>query len=66
MVRNIFADDWFDRGVAQGMEQGRNEGISQGAHDACVETARKLKLKNFFLEEIYEITELSTEEIAVL
>lgn len=79
MMRNIFADDWFDRGVAQGMERGKTEGIAigekrgvaqgimQGEHKKAIETASALlSLGVVTQEQIAQVTGLPLAEIEQL
>ena len=49
-----------------GLSQGRNEGISQGAHQKAVETAKSMKLENMPISMIAHFTGLSPEEIEKL
>lgn len=49
-----------------GIQQGRREGLQQGFLDGKKETARFMKLKNFEVSLITEITGLSQAEIEAL
>ena len=59
-----------EQGIAIGEERGRNEGISlgitQGAREAKLETAKVLKAANVSLNLIVDSTGLSVEEIEKL
>ena len=44
-------------------DDGFSNGVSQGAHDKAVETARKMMEKNMSSEDICELTGLSLNEI---
>ena len=60
----------FEDGFSAGEERGRNEGISigmsQGAHQAKLETAKSMKLENMSTSMIAHFTGLSPEEIEKL
>ena len=54
-------------GIKQGIEQGINQGINQGTRQGIEENqkniVKKMKEKNYSIEDIKEITGLSIEEI---
>ena len=47
-------------------QKGRTEGRAEGVRVKALETARRMKDKGFSVEDIAEITDLSTGEIAAL
>ena len=49
----------FETGKAEGLVEGKAE----GEHSAYVDTARKMKMRGFSVEEIAELTRLAREEI---
>ena len=51
------------KGKLEGKIEGRIEGKIEGKHEQALETARKMKLKHYPVEEIIEISGLSAEEI---
>ena len=56
-----------ERGITIGREEGRNEGISlgitQGAYQKAVETAKNMRFRNIPIDVISECTGLSIEVI---
>ena len=60
----------YQRGIEQGLEQGRAEGIEQGRaegiHQEKIDTARKMKAENLPLAVISKITGLTIAEIETL
>ena len=52
----------FNKGLEKGIEKGREEGIKEGN----INTARRMKLKNFDVQLIMEMTGLTQEEIEKL
>jgi len=56
----------LSQGRAEGLSQGRAEGLSQGRAEEKIENARRMKSKDFAVEDISEITGLSIEEIEAL
>ncbi len=50
----------------QGFEDGEGKGITKGAHQQAIETAKILKTKNIDLNTIEESTGLTIEEIEKL
>ena len=56
----------FDDGVSIGRNEGISIGISQGAQQTKLETAKIMLLKNISFEIISECTGLSVEEIEQL
>jgi predicted transposase/invertase (TIGR01784 family) len=59
--------DTYDSGFTAGEEYGRKEGISiglsKGAHQAKLETAKSMKIENMPISMISHFTGLSPEEI---
>ena len=53
-------------GIEQGIERGRSEGIEQGSHKKAVESARVLKQLHCDTAMIMQVTGLSAEEIETL
>ena len=56
-------DDGFAEGRVKGRAEGREEGRAEGELNTNCENARKMKAKGLAIEDIAEITGLSTEEI---
>lgn len=56
-------EDGLKQGIEQGIKQGIEKGIEQGIEKGKIAIAKKLLSRNMSIEEISEITELSTEEI---
>ncbi|WP_106497288.1 hypothetical protein [Lentibacillus sp. Marseille-P4043] len=54
--------EWKEEAIKEGREEGRKE----GRKDSLIKIARKLVKKGFTNDEIAEITELGTGEIAEL
>ena len=52
-----------EEGIAIGEERGRQKGISQGAREAKLETAKSMKHENMPIPMIAHFTGLSIEEI---
>ncbi len=50
-------------GIEQGIEQGIKQGVEQGIKENALRVARMMKKKDYALEEILELTGLTTEEI---
>ena len=63
---SLAAEKAFENGFSAGEERGRNEGISLGAHQKAVETAKSMKLENMPISMIAHFTGLSIEEIEKL
>ena len=63
---SLAAEKAFENGFSAGEEQGRNEGISLGAQQKAVETAKSMKLENMPISMIAHFTGLSIEEIEKL
>ena len=60
--------DWDNHSALEtakqdGEAKGKLEGKIEGKHEQALETARKMKLKHYSLEEIIEMSGLSVEEI---
>ena len=70
MTLEMLKKDTYDSGFTAGEEYGRKEGISiglsQGAQQKAVETAKSLLLKNISIDIVAECTGLSPEEIEKL
>ena len=74
MTWEMLKQDTYDSGFSAGEEHGfslaRNEGISlgitQGAYQKAVETAKSMKLENMPISMIAHFTGLSVEEIEKL
>ncbi len=54
---------FIDQFRAEGRQEGRAEGRQEGSIEKAYEFARKLILRNMPIEEIYELTELSMDEV---
>lgn len=52
------------KGEARGLAQGLAQGVAKGAKLKAIETAKKMKAKNYPIEDIAEMTGLSADEIA--
>ena len=63
MVAKEAAEKAFENGFSAGEERGRNEGISLGAHQKAVETAKKFLSMGLSVEQVATGTGLSIEEI---
>ena len=50
----------------EGMEKGMEKGRAEGRAEGVLATARKMKTKGFSLEDIADVTGLSSEEINTL
>ena len=74
MSLNIWKDDLrmagekigFDRGIAEGMRKGREDGIATGAYQKAKETAKLMAERKYPLSEICLMTGLSETEIQKL
>ena len=55
-----------NKGIEQGIELGKKEGLEQGKAERNIEIAKKLLAKNSSIEEIMELTELPEKEIMQL
>ena len=66
MVAKEAAEKAFENGFSAGEERGRNEGISLGAQQKAVETAKKFLSMGLSVEQIATGTGLSIEEIEKL
>ena len=51
---------------AQGITQGRSEGISQGSHQKAIETAKILKQLGDSVQKIVQVTGLTVQEVEKL
>ena len=63
---SLAAEKAFENGFSAGEERGRNEGISLGAQQKAVETAKNLLSIGLSQKQIAECTGLSIEEIEKL
>ena len=54
------------KGIAKGIKKGMDEGIVKGIKESQKNIAKKLKDKGMSIEEIQQITELTSEEIKML
>jgi predicted transposase/invertase (TIGR01784 family) len=67
MTLEMLKKDTYDSGFTAGEEYGRKEGISiglsQGAREAKLETAKSMKIENMPISMISHFTGLSPEEI---
>ena len=52
-----------EQGLMQGLKQGREEGRAEGELAKAMDTARRMKGKGYVMEDIAEITGLTTEQI---
>ena len=52
-----------ERGITIGREEGRSEGISLGAYQKAIETAKNMRFRNIPIDVISECTGLSIEVI---
>ena len=50
----------------KGHEEGLKEGLTQGAHDKAVETARNAFKMNLSIEQVVQLTGLTEEEVSEL
>lgn len=62
-IRESYA---YDDGFTEGMSQGKIEGISQGAHDKAVETAKIMLANNMNVSLVVKCTGLTEEEVGQL
>ena len=62
----VAAKEAFEDGFSAGEERGRNEGISLGAQQKAVETAKKFLAMGLSVEQVATGTGLSVEEIEKL
>jgi predicted transposase YdaD len=58
--------DTYDSGFTAGRNEGISIGLSQGAHQKAVETAKSMKQENMSISMISHFTGLSPEEIEKL
>ena len=63
---SLAAEKAFENGFSAGEERGRNEGISLGAQQKAVETAKKFLAMGLSVEQVATGTGLSPEEIEKL
>ena len=56
-------EEGIKQGKEEGIKQGKEEGIKQGERQTLIEIAKKMKNKDWTLDEIIEFTGLSEEEI---
>ena len=63
---SLAAEKAFENGFSAGEERGRNEGISLGAQQKAVETAKTLLAFGDSIEKVSKVTGLSVEEIEKL
>ncbi len=61
-LEKVLREEAMEKGREEGIEKGREEGVEKGK----LEVAKRLLDKNFTLEDISEITELSVEKIKSL
>ena len=54
------------KGRKEGLEKGRAEGMEKGRAEGRIDAARKMKAKGFTVEDIVDITGLSSQEIEAL
>ena len=66
MTLQIFKEDAYNFGFSAGEEYGRNEGISLGAKEAKLETAKNLLFLGLSHKQIASATGLPIEEIEKL
>ena len=71
-INELFRSDYMAWGLAEfdaeqrGYKEGVSDGISQGEHQAKIETAKNMLLYGDSLEKIAKITGLSMDEIKIL
>ena len=63
MLKQDTYDSGFSAGEEHGFSLGRNEGITQGAYQKAVETAKNALSMKLTLEQIASLTGLSVEII---
>ena len=56
----------YEEGIEEGRIEGRAEGIEEGSKQKAYEIAKKMLKKGNSIEDIYDITGLSIEEIEKL
>ena len=56
----------YEEGIEEGRIEGRAEGIEEGSKQKAYEIAKKMLKKGNSIEDIYDITGLSKEEIEEL
>jgi predicted transposase/invertase (TIGR01784 family) len=56
-------DEGKFEGLKEGLEQGREQGRVEGIEETNRENARRMKAKGYAIEDIAEITGLTTEQI---
>lgn len=59
-------DEGKYEGMKESLEQGRAEGRAEGEQAKALDTARRMKAKGYAIEDIAEITGLTTEEVDLL
>ena len=55
-----------EEGIAQGVKEGIAQGMKEGMKEESINTARRMKTKNFDISIIMEMTGLTREEIEKL
>ena len=66
MTLEMLKKDTYDSGFTAGEKVGEERGISKGAYQKAVETAKSMKLENMPISMIARFTGLSVEEIEKL
>ncbi|MBQ2295139.1 MAG: hypothetical protein II258_07110, partial [Spirochaetales bacterium] len=66
MTLEMLKKDTYDSGFTAGRNEGISIGLSQGAQQKAVETARSMILRNISIDIVAECTGLSPEEIEKL
>ena len=66
MTWEMLKQDTYDSGFSAGEERGISLGITQGAYQKAVETARNALTMNLSVEQVAILTGLSVEEIEKL
>ena len=66
MTWEMLKQDTYDSGFSAGEERGISLGITQGAYQKAVETAKKFLSMGLFVEQVADGTGLSIEEIEKL
>ena len=64
--REIALKEGEAKGFSLGIAQGKQEGISEGAYQKAIETAKLMRLHNYPVIEISTMTGLAKEEIESL
>ena len=62
----ILREAAIKKGYNEGMEKGLEKDLEKGMKNAHIEDARKMKAKNYAVEDISEITGLTAEELGAL